>query len=185
MANFPRDRFDEQPEDLFRVGAHRAPRRKGRGWIGFAWAVLATVILIVGGLYGLSRVTDGIDFELPFAGEEPVETPTSTPTPTAEPVLDPATIDPARSISITVLNGTPTPGLHDTVGDSLSGAGWPVGAQSPSSADDVEETFVYYSDPENEDVARGVAIAIGVGEIRLSDAFAAPITVVLGTDYPT
>src|SRR5690606_4173391 len=119
----------------------------------------------------------------PFGGEEPVATPTETPTPTADPLLDPTTLDPARGISITVLNGTPTAGLHNTVGDSLSGSGWPVGAQSRASADDVEETFVYYNDAANEDVARGVAVALGVGGIRLSDAFAAPITVVLGADY--
>ena len=184
MARYPKDQFDEQPENLVRVGAHRAPRRKGRGWIGFAWAVLATGVLVIGGLYGLSRLTDGIAFEFPnFAGEE-TSTPTPTPTPTAAPVLDPATIDPARLISITVLNGTATAGLHTVVGDTLAAKLWPIGARTQSSAKDVAETFVYYGDPANEDVARGLVLALGVGDIRLSDAFpGAPITIVLGADY--
>jgi hypothetical protein len=184
MATFQTDQFDQQPDDLLRVGAHRGPRRKGRGWVTFAWAALATVVLVIGGLYGLSRVTDGITFEFPlFAGETP--TPTPTPTPTAPPITDPATLDPARLISITVLNGTPTAGLETTVGDLLAAAGWPVGARTQASENTVETTYVYYGDAANEDVARGLVLALGVGDIRLSDAFpGAPVTVVLGADYP-
>lgn len=167
-----------------RVGAHRAPLKKGRGWITFGWAALASLVLIVAGLYGLSRVIDGISFDLPiFSGETPGATPAPTSS-SVEPVLDPATIDEARQISITVLNGTTMVGLHDTAGAFLTGAGWPVGAMAPATADDVPETFIYYSDPANEDIARGLVVALGVGEIRLSDAFlGAPITIVLGTDY--
>lgn len=186
MANFPKDRFDELPEDLTRVGAHRGPRKKGRGWIVFAWALLATGVLVFGGLFGISRVLD-IDLGLPFIPVEVVPTPTPTPTPTADPVTDPATIDPARLITITVLNGTPTVGLENTVGASLVASGWPVGATATTSSSDVEETFVYYTSPADEDVARGVAVALGVGGIRLVEPLtvsSAPITVVLGADYP-
>jgi hypothetical protein len=186
MATYPRDQFDQQPDDLLRVGAHRAPRKKGRGWVGFFWATLATAVLVVGGLYGLSRVNAGIDFELPiFGGGGSTPTPTATPTPTLEPVLDPTTIDPNRAITITVLNGTATAGLQNTVGDTLVASSWPIGARAVASANDIQKTFVYYADPANEDVARGLVVAMGVGEIRLSDAFpGAPITVVLGADYP-
>src|ERR1019366_5658749 len=54
MANFRTDQFDNLPENVDRVGAHRGPKVKGRGWIAFAWAVLATAVLVVGGLYVLS-----------------------------------------------------------------------------------------------------------------------------------
>ena len=33
-------------DDLQRVGAHRAPKKRGGGWIGFGWAVLATGVLV-------------------------------------------------------------------------------------------------------------------------------------------
>ncbi|MGH1549227.1 hypothetical protein ACRAWB_08665 [Leifsonia poae] len=59
---FPRDRFDEIPEDLTRVGAHRAPRPKGRGWIAVGWAVLATLVLVGAGIFGLSLVNGSISF---------------------------------------------------------------------------------------------------------------------------
>lgn len=185
MANFPKDRFDDLPEDLTRVGAHRGPSKKGRGWIGFAWAVLATGVLVFGGLFGISRVLD-IDLGLPFIPVEVTPTPTPTPTPTADPITDPSTIDPARLITITVLNGTPTAGLETSVGGALAAAGWPVGTMATTSTQDIEETFVYYTTPADEDVARGVSVALGVGGIRLVEPgsiSSAPITVVLGADY--
>jgi hypothetical protein len=185
MASYPKDIFDDLPEDLVRVGAHRAPKKRGGGWIGLAWAALATGVLVVGGLYGLSLINPDVSFDIPgVAVDEPEETPTPTATPTAEPITDPTLIDPARGISITVLNGTATPGLQNTAGDSLAALAWPVGSRAPATASDIETTYIYYSDPLNEDVARGVALALGIGEVRESTAFlGAPITVVLGADY--
>jgi hypothetical protein len=187
MASYPKDRFDELPEDLKRVGAHRGPKKKGRGWIAFAWALLATGVLIFVGLYGLSKYV-GIDVGLPiFQAEETTAPPTPSSTPTMDPVLDPATIDPARGIRTTILNGTASPGLQDTVGDALAGAGWAIDSRTNASQNDVEKTTVYYSDPLNEDVARGLVVAMGVGEIRLvsPDVYpGTPLTIVLGADYP-
>ncbi len=187
MANYPKDRFDQIPHDLARIGAHRGPRPKGRGWIGFAWAVLATGALLFGGLYAVGRVL-GIDLGIAIFAPEATPTPTPTPIVTAEPVLDPTTIDQvAREIKIDVLNGSPIVGLEDTVGAELVAAGWRTGTFTAASVRDVEKTFVYYSDIANEDVARGLVLAIGAGEIRFvaPDTFpGATLTVVLGADYP-
>jgi hypothetical protein len=185
MAKFPEDPFDDFPEDLARVGAHRAPKKRGGGWVGFAWAALATGVLVVGGLYGVSQVNEDISFEIPgLAQEETVETPTPTPTPTMNPILDPADIDKTRKITITVLNGTPVVGLQNTAGAALVDAGWPVVTKAKASTTDIEETFIYYSNPLDEDVARGLAVALGIGEVRESTAFiGAPVTIVLGADY--
>ena len=187
MASYPKDRFDQLPEDLKRVGAHREPKRKGRGWVGFAWAALATGILVFGGLFGISRFFD-IDLGLPiFAGEE-TPTPTPTPTPTMEPILDPTVAEfAARGIKLVVLNGNATAGLQSTVAADLTAKGWVVASAIPASTKDVEETFVYYSDRLNEDAARGVAVALGVGRIRLVSPETYPgaaITVVIGADFP-
>lgn len=187
MATFPKDQFDEFPDELLRVGAHRGPRKKGRGWLYLLYCLLATAILVVGGLFLLSRIDANVNFDFPGFGTVESATPTPTPTviPTAEPVLDPAAIDPARGITITVLNGTETAGLQGTASEALAALGWTIGSQAPASEQTIEQTFVYYSDPANEDVARGLAIALGVGEIRLSDAFqGASVTIVLGADYP-
>jgi hypothetical protein len=43
---------------------------------------------------------------------------------------------------------------------------------------------VYYSNPADEDVARGLVIALGTGEIKESLAYpGASVTIVLGSDY--
>ena len=186
MAAYPKDRFDELPEDLKRIGAHRGPKRKGGGWIGFAWALLATGVLIFGGLWGLSNIV-GVDVGLPIFQAASTPTPTPTPTPTADPVLDPTTIDPARAIKITVFNGTPVAGLENTVGDALAASGWPIDSRANADLRDIEKTTVYYTTEADEDVARGLVVALGVGEIRLvaPDVFPGTlINIVIGTDYP-
>ncbi len=183
MADFPQDRFDEVPSEVMRIGAHRAPRKKGRGWLGFGWAVLATVILTTGGLIGLAAINSSINFDLPFfPGQAEEETPTPTPEPTAEPTLDP-------EVPLSILNGTPTVGLANQVGDALVGQGWAgaavgVGSRANAAADDIEETIVYYSEAAYEGAARGLVLALGVGDIRLSSDYpGSPITVVIGADY--
>ena len=179
MANFPKDRFDTLPDDLTRVGAHRGPKRKGAGWIAFAWAALATGVLVAGGLIGV-RILDAS-----IAGTDPTSSaqPDASTVPTAEPVTDPSSIA-DREITITVLNGTATSGLQNDAATVIADRGWTIGSQASSTATDITETIVYYSDAANEDVARGVLLAIGVGDVRLSDAFlGAPITVVVGSDF--
>ena len=183
MASYPKDQFDQLPKDLERIGAHRGPMRRGRGWIGFAWAALATGVLIFGGLFALNRFM-GIDVGLPIFDAAPRATPTPTPTPTMDPVTDPSTIDPAV-VKITILNATGTSGVQNTVGDQLAAAGWPVTSRIVA-AEPVEDTFIYYSDPANEGIARGVALALGVGEIRLvsPETFPGqPIVVGVGADF--
>jgi hypothetical protein len=186
MASFPEDRFDRIPDDLRRVGAHRAPRPRGRGWVGFLVAVLCTGVLVVGGLFALQRVA-GFDLDLPFFAAPVEPTPTPTPDPTADPVLDPTTIDQAaRGIKIDVLNGTAVSALQNTVGAELAALGWNIGSMLPSAEDDIDRTFVYYSDPANEDVARGLVVAMGAGDVRLTEPETFPgatLTIVLGMDY--
>lgn len=186
MASYPRDQFDDVPRDIDRVGAHRAPRKRGRGWIGFGWAVLATAVLIVVGLVVLSLYDPRFELPIIGGGETPVASETPTVVPTAEPVTDPATLDPAflQSITISVLNGTTTPGLSNTAADQIAAAGWPDPSRAAASSNNETETFVYYASPESEGVARGIMQLIGAADVRLSDAFAsATITVVLGSDY--
>lgn len=183
MASFPKDRFDDLPTDLNRVGAHRAVRKGGRGWIAFAAAVLASAALVFAGLLGIAYIGN---VDLGLFPPVPTQTPTPTPTPTADPITDPALIDSARGISITVLNGT---GSAEIQADAVAKlAGWPIGTVTAAASSDIEETTVYYSDPLNEDVARGVVTVLGVGEIRLVPVeempSAAPVALVLGLDYP-
>src|SRR6185312_5173259 len=171
MANYPKDRFDSVPDDLLRTGAHRAPAKRGRGWIGFGWAAFATLVLVAAGLYGLAVVRGSI--QLPFQAQ--------SPTPSASPKLDP-------TVPITVLNGTTTQGLATKVGDYLvtkgwTGAGVDVGTRANASSSTIDKTVVYYKAAADEGAARALVQTLGVGAIRLTTDFNDRITVVIGSDY--
>ena len=190
MPTTSTDRFDSVPDDLLRTGAHRAAPKSGRGWIAFAWAALATGVLVAAGLFGLAVIRGSI--ALPFTSAsaastaKPTSTPTSpstvTPTPTAEAKINPA-------LAITILNGTKTKGLAALAGDSLLKQGWSgassrIGTRGNASSSDITKTVVYYGDAANVSAARAMALSLKVGEIRLSPEFPkSPITVVLGSDY--
>jgi hypothetical protein len=196
MATKPTDRFDSLPDDLLRTGAHRAAPKRGAGWIAFAWAALATGVLVAVGLSGLAVIRGTID--LPFATPRmtggPAITPTSTPSPTStlSPTSTPsptiqAKIDPA--LAITVLNGTTTKGLATATGNYLVKQGWTgasakIGSRTNAPTSNVTKTVVYYGAAANEAAARAMVLSLKIGEIRLSQAYpGSPITVLLGSDY--
>lgn len=187
MASTPHDRFDDLPDDLARVGAHRAPPKRGRGWINFAWAALATGVLIVGGLYGLSRVNPAISFDLPvLAGDGAEPGTTATPKPEATPLTDPALVDPALNLTISVLNGSPTDKQQDAAAEQIGLAGWPAPAAAVASTRDQEITVIYYNGAQFESIALGLAQLLGTdpANIANSDAYlGAAVTIVLGADY--
>lgn len=178
---YPKDRFDAIPDDLTRVGAHRAPRAKGRGWIGFGWAALATIVLIGAGVFGLSVINGSISFHGSPATDSASKAPSATPTPT--PTIVP-TIDPA--LTVNVLNGTTTPDLAATAGTKLTAAGIKVGALANADKTDLTQTVVYYSDPKNAGAALGVAQALPGATTAETQDYAntgADITVVLGSNF--
>ena len=184
MANFRTDQFDNLPENVDRVGAHRGPKVKGRGWITFAWALFASAVLVVGGLYVLSIFNNSIKFGLgTSASASP--TPSGTPTPVITPIEDPTSPDVvARKITITVLNGTATVGLQDKAAKKLTDKGWSVVATANSTATNNTTSTVYYSSAADEDVAQGIQILLGAQDIQFSNAFlGSPITVVVGSDF--
>jgi hypothetical protein len=187
MASSPLDRFDDIPNDLRRVGAHRAPARRGRGWVNFAWAALATGVLIVGGLYGLSRVNPAISFEIPvLAGDGAEPGVTTTPKPEATPLTDPALVDPALKLTISVFNASPTDDQQNAAAAQIALAGWPEPAAAVAATRDQESTVIYYNGAQYEPIALGLAQLLGIDPENTvnSDAYlGAWVTVVLGADY--
>ncbi len=180
MPRFPEDSFDRLPAQPDRVGAHRGPRPRGRGWIVFAWAALATVLLVGAGVTYLAVVNNNIQFTDAFGGgsstSSAVASDSATPTPT--PV---ATTDP--SLDVTVLNGTTNLGLASRVGDAAAAAGWTIATMANASATDVATTVVYYADPADEGAALGLAQLLGTTTIEQSTNYQGKLTVVLGADY--
>jgi len=181
-TSHPKDRFDHLPHSTERVGAHRAPTKKGRGWVAFWWALAATVLLIGIGVAVLAALNNRLSFDLPgtspsSSASAPAVTPTTAPTAVA-------TVDPG--LSVTVLNGTAGAGVAADVGDLLTAAGWTVGALSNASTEDVPKTIVYYADAKLEGAARGVAASLPGADVLLATDFAesgADLTVVVGNDY--
>jgi len=179
-----RDRFDEIPRDIHVVGVHRGPRRRGRGWIVFAWAALATGVLVVVGLLALNRIDP--TFSLPFI---PTPSPTSTAasgptTPAVTVITDPKDIPSGVNAAITVLNGTPTEDADETLGAKLTSEGWTVTGTANASSRDIADTAVYYSTADLEGVALGLGKKLGTDAVQLSDANpGSPITIVIGADY--
>ena len=171
-----KDSFDHLPHNVDRVGAHRAPEKKGRRWIAVGWIFGATAVLVVAGIVGLAVLDQRLNISLPGV--------TTTETAAEAESTPAATIDP--SLSVTVLNGTPQSGTAAAVGETLTAAGWQVGATANASTTDVTETIVYYADPALEGAARGVSEALAASEVLLAQDFAdsgADLTVIVGSDY--
>jgi hypothetical protein len=185
MATYPKDQFDDLPNDLERVGAHRGPRARGGGWIAFAWAVLATAVIIIGTLYYLSRVDPGFHIAWPFAAQSATPVPTSSPTQITVPATDAnAPSVKKRKITVTVLNGTATQNLETKAAAVLKKAHWKIVATTASNTTTFKNTTVYYRATADKDVALGIAQALGLSRVVQSDVYkGTKITVVLGADY--
>ena len=178
---FEKDRFDTPTHDLDRVGAHRAPRKKGRGWIGFWWALGATVLLIAVGVVGIFAINNRLDFtNIPgLSSETAAPDPTTTVIPTAAPTVDP-------SLSVNVLNGSANDGVAASVSETLTAAGWVVRGTGNASTDTEPTTVIYYADASQEGAARGIAESLPGSKIIVSTSFVdsgADLTVVVGNDY--
>ncbi|WP_445337329.1 LytR C-terminal domain-containing protein [Clavibacter sp. CFBP 8614] len=187
MPSHAPDRFDDVPGDLSRVGAHRAPRPRHHRFRAFAWAALATGLLVGLGVVGLFVIDDRVSFTdiIPNdSASEEAAAPTETPT--VAPITVPGMV-------VTVLNGTRTSGLSAKAATALQTAGWKIGSRVNASSSDITTTTVYYYDAADEGAARGLVAQLGVGDVQQSEQFrpaqgtaaaqAARLTAVLGADY--
>jgi hypothetical protein len=168
----PRDRFDDVPVDLARVGAHRAPAR-GTGFVTFAWAALATGVLVGAGVLGLGVIERGVG----ATGDT-----TSTTSVSAAPA---ATVDP--DAAVVVLNATTTSGLAAGAASTAKADGWNVTSTANADTSDVKLSTVYYGSKGEEGAALGLAKSLGIGRTQQSDRFdvagESRLTVVLGADF--
>lgn len=176
-TTYPRDRFDDLPAEAGRVGAHRAENPRMRGGVVFLWAALATVVLIVLGIFGSLLVSGRIELF-------PTPTPTPTPTPEVSPVVD-------TGFDVLILNATPEEGLAVQLKDVVVAAGWVADAVDAGSAgsQDFQTTTIYYARPEDEAAAKGLAGVIGGARTELSEAYQPAddpdlrqLTIVIGLD---
>ncbi|PNW10686.1 hypothetical protein C1632_02700 [Microbacterium testaceum] len=158
-STFPRDRFDDLPAESGRVGAHRAEKPRLRGWIVFLWAAIATLLLIIAGIFATLVVSGRISLGADTA---------PSPTVSAEPTI-PAVVD--TSYSVVVLNGTSDSGLAASVRDQIVAAGWSGDNVETGTSDstDFADTTIYYRLESDEAAAEGLAQTIGGAQIAQSD----------------
>lgn len=191
MTRFPHDRFDDVTDGP-RVGAHRGMHRRGRGWIAFAWAALATGVLVGIGVLVLALLNGSYSFSGSDATSSPSasssasssSSPSSTPSSSASSAATAAQPSEQGSTTLVVLNGTSTAGLAAKGTSALTTAGWTVTSSGNAGTTGTAATIVYYQQDSQAAIARGVASALGVTAVQQSAAFPnADVSVVLGADY--
>lgn len=186
MTRFPHDRFDDVTDGP-RVGAHRGMHRRGRGWIAFAWAALATGVLVGIGVLVLALLNGSYSFSGPASSSSPSASSSASaaPSESASP-SEPAAAAPSDqgSTTLVVLNGTTTAGLAAKGTATLTTAGWTVTSSGNAGTTGTASTVVYYQQESQKALAEGIAKSIGTTAVEQSAAFPnADISVVLGADY--
>jgi hypothetical protein len=142
--------------------------------VTFAWAALATGVLVGAGVLGLSVIERGV-----------ASTGDSSTTASAVAAAPAATIDPTASV--VVLNATKTTGLAARAASSAKGDGWKVSSTANADSTDVKLSTVYFGKKSQQGAALGLAKSLGIGRTQQSDRFdvqgTSRLTVVLGADY--
>jgi len=194
MTRFPHDRFDDVTDGP-RVGAHRGMHRRGRGWIAFAWAALATGVLVGIGVLVLALLNGSYSFtgdssSAPSASSSASSSSSSSPSDgsssSSSSSSEPAAATPSDqgSTTLVVLNGTSTPGLAASGTSKLTAAGWKVASSGNAGTTGTASTIVYYQQESQAALAKGIAQSLGVTAVEQSAAFPnADISVVLGADF--
>ncbi|MFJ3378884.1 LytR C-terminal domain-containing protein [Curtobacterium sp. NPDC090217] len=193
MTRFPHDRFDDVTDGP-RVGAHRGVHRRGRGWIAFAWAALATGVLVGIGVLVLALLNGSYSFtgdssSAPSASASSSASPSSSSSPdgsssSSSSEAAAATPSDQGSTTLVVLNGTSTPGLAASGTSKLTAAGWKVTSSGNAGTTGTASTIVYYQQESQAALAKGIAQSLGVTAVEQSAAFPnADISVVLGADF--
>lgn len=157
-SSFPKDRFDDLPAEPGRVGAHRAENPRLRFGSVLLWSAIATVVIILIGVFGTMLATGRLDF---------------APAPEASQGAGPVAPKVDTSYPVLVLNATDEDGLGATIRDTIVDAGWSADdvQDDNASADDFPTTTVYYQSAADEAAARGLADVIGGAEVSLDDTF--------------
>ncbi|MFN3948755.1 LytR C-terminal domain-containing protein [Microbacterium sp.] len=158
-STFPRDRFDDLPDATGRIGAHRAEPTRLRGWIVFLWAAIATLVLIIAGIFGTLVLSGRISL-----GADDASAPTFSASPTTPAVID-------TSYTVVVLNGTAEDGLAASLREQVIAAGWADDTVETGNSDttDFAQTTVYYLRDTDRAAAEGLAQTIGGAQIAQSD----------------
>lgn len=169
----PEDRFDRLPPTR-RVGAHRFAARPHRFWLYLVVGVLGVVLLSAVGIFAVQGFGGSLGtFSSEGSG------------PAAAPAQVQGEIDPTATIAI--LNGTETPNLQAGLEQIVTENAWgQIAFAEYAAARDVQISAVFYSAPEDEAAAAGLAQELGGVSYYQSndyDDYGVRLVVLLGADY--
>lgn len=169
------DSFDK-PQKLRRVGAHRAPKPASAAWLRALWIVLATAALTALGIIFVVIGPENILFPQSNSGSQEAVTPEEE----LRGITDPAT-------TVTVLNGTTTPGLGDEVAAIITDGPYGTVEFVGNSSDQTATiSAVFYTTPEDEALAKGLGEKLGGMSYYLQATYASfgtQLIVLIGSDY--
>lgn len=189
-GDFPRDAFDDVPEDGARQGVHRsadaAPLRTSRelvaivvvGVLGLLIGALAYVLATIGVLGGgQDQAPSGA---APSAAAS--ETTAASEEATAEPSTQAPTVAPQDAEAVGVFNASAQDGAAAAAAAQLTEGGWTVAATG--NWDSVlEQSAVFHTqDGEAEAQAEILAEALGIETVQVDETAAYPLVVVIGQD---
>lgn len=173
VKHLEQDRYD-LVERSTRVGVHRSPERSGSFWLRALIVLLTAAVLATLGIVFL--VIGPGNVQLPGTADE-------TDTPVAVKVV--GEIDPATTI--TILNGTPATGLEWNIEQAIRDNQWGiVDFAGPAEDRAVTITAVFYVDPKDEALAKGLGEQLGGASYYLQpdyESYGTQLVVLLGSDY--
>lgn len=195
-GDFPRDAFDDVPEDGARQGVHRsadaAPLRTSRelvaivvvGVLGLLIGALAYVLATIGVLGGGQDQAPSGAAPSAAASETSAasETTAASEEATAEPSTQAPTVAPQDAEAVGVFNASAQDGAAAAAAAQLTEGGWTVAATG--NWDSVlEQSAVFHTqDGEAEAQAEILAEALGIETVQVDETAAYPLVVVIGQD---
>lgn len=205
MSNYPRDEFDEVPENSARHGVHRATMElPKRSLLPILMVGIAALCIGLLAFFVLPRMLDTSGTsgaESPLASEssvaepapttadpvpttvEPAPSPSAAATPSAPPSATPSAA-PAPSVDKTVpvaiYNATGTSGLAARYSNAVITNGWTVSASANWAGQPQRSSVIFYQDATQAANAQELAALLGIPTVVETADLGLPLTVVLG-----
>lgn len=189
-GDFPRDAFDDVPEDGARQGVHRsadaAPLRTSRelvaivvvGVLGLLIGALAYVLATIGVLGGGQDQAPSGAAPSSAASETTAASGEATP----EPSTPAPTVAPQDAEAVGVFNASAQDGAAAAAAAQLTEDGWTVAATGNWDSA-LEQSAVFHTqDGEAEAQAEILAEALGIETVQVDETAAYPLVVVIGQD---
>lgn len=154
---FPLDEFDQLPDHGGRHRIRRTAVDRVREFIRYT----AMATILAGAVFFALTWADSGNI---FSGSVPVAT---------------STVDPIKSLPVTVLDSTDEDGRAGSIAHKVLDAGWTV-VTAANTDENFDESVIYYSNVDYRAAAVELAKVVGDFKLELSIEQTDPLTVVLG-----